>query len=403
MTPRILPLVGLILLTTLEESNTLAAQQEEVSSSQINVALYPYVPRLEQFKATISAAWKKIEPNVRLNFVEPWDGGYSIDPTDKIDIFVFESLFLEYFQAQGYLAALQENEIANFQDLPGYVVNDIKIDGKLYSIPQTGCFNLLFYRSGDKELEQAKSLDEVHQAIGKCPYSSEKPPLNQGLLVNFSDEMVMTDLYLEAVEDLAGQYTSTPALPPKEQLNPEAIAQLQKLLSLSSKSQAKWEETEPYQRATWFAQGFGRAMIGFSESVLAMSEVQEKIAFKFISFSAKPADIPLLYVEMVGINPAVKKRGQWEIALKAANLLTSQQVMTTSLAANTPNETPQYLIPMRISVFDTLKQRYPFYERIHQLMSTQSLRVFRMGTGSRSWLNTTKSAIKQQVFTAACD
>ncbi len=405
MKSKILPIAVLIFGAVLA-SSTLAAQQELApSSSQINVALYPYVPRLEQFKETILATWEKMEPNIHLNFVDQkqWDGGYSIDPTDKIDVFVFESLFLEYFQNQGYLAALQENDIDGLKDIPDYIVNDIKIDGKIYGIPQTGCFNLLFYRSDDKELEQAKSLEEIYHVIGKCPYQSLKPPRNQGLIVNLSDEIMTTGLYLDAVEDLGGQYTPTPALPPKEQLNPEAIAQLQKLLSLSSRQQAKFEETEPYQRASWFAQGFGRAMIGFSESVLAMTEVQEKIAFKFIPLSTKPTDIPLLYVEMVGINPLVKQRGLWKMALKAANLLTSQSVMITSLAAKTPDETPQYLIPMRTSVFATLKQRYSLYERIHRLMTNQSLRVFRMGTHSRSWLNTTKDAINQQIFAAACN
>jgi thiamine pyridinylase len=310
MKPKIVSITGLIFLVVFSGDAALAAQDEKTaaSTSQINVALYPYVPRLEQFKETISAAWKKVEPNINLNFVsqEQWDGGYSIDPSEKIDVFVFESLFLEYFQNQGYLADFQETEIDNLKDIPDSVVNDIKLDGKLYGIPQTGCFNLLFYRSDDKELAAAKSLDEVYQIIGKCPYQGEKPPQNQGLLVNFSDDIMTTGLYLDAVEDLAGKYTPTPVLPPKEQLNSEAIAQLQKLLALSSQQQAEFTETEPYQRATWFAQGFGRAMIGFSESVLAMSEVQERIAFKFIPLSTKPTDVPLLYVEMVGINPAVK-------------------------------------------------------------------------------------------------
>lgn len=114
----------------------IAQNETAAAASQLNVALYPYVPRLEQFKETISAAWKKVEPTVSLNFVsqKQWDGGYSTDPTGKIDVFVFESLFLEYFQNQGYLAALQEDEIDNLKDIPDYVVNDIKLDGKLYGI-----------------------------------------------------------------------------------------------------------------------------------------------------------------------------------------------------------------------------------------------------------------------------
>jgi thiamine pyridinylase len=59
-----------------------AAQAQQT----LNVALYPYVPRIDQFKAAITAAWSKKHPGVQLNFlksevcqdghcVKVWDGG----------------------------------------------------------------------------------------------------------------------------------------------------------------------------------------------------------------------------------------------------------------------------------------------------------------------------------------
>src|SRR5215203_2651759 len=59
----------------------------------LNVALYPYVPRLDQFKTVISAAWAQQMPNVTLNYVD-WDV-YSQDPPKDLDVFVFDGIFLD--------------------------------------------------------------------------------------------------------------------------------------------------------------------------------------------------------------------------------------------------------------------------------------------------------------------
>ena len=59
-----------------------AAQAQQT----LNVALYPYVPRIDQFQAAITAEWGKVHPEVPLNFlksevrrdghcVKVWDGG----------------------------------------------------------------------------------------------------------------------------------------------------------------------------------------------------------------------------------------------------------------------------------------------------------------------------------------
>ncbi|MEN9865146.1 MAG: hypothetical protein RL748_736, partial [Pseudomonadota bacterium] len=63
----------------------------------LNVALYPYVPRPQQFQAAVTAAWSRVEPGVTLNFISDeskWDGGYSTDPAADIDVFVFDAMYL---------------------------------------------------------------------------------------------------------------------------------------------------------------------------------------------------------------------------------------------------------------------------------------------------------------------
>lgn len=42
----------------------------------LKVGLYPYVPRLNQFKTVITREWQKAQPNVPLVWADDWDGGY---------------------------------------------------------------------------------------------------------------------------------------------------------------------------------------------------------------------------------------------------------------------------------------------------------------------------------------
>jgi thiamine pyridinylase len=43
----------------------------------LTVALYPYVPRVDQFESAIRQAWQQVQPTVGLDFTKKgeWDGG----------------------------------------------------------------------------------------------------------------------------------------------------------------------------------------------------------------------------------------------------------------------------------------------------------------------------------------
>src|SRR2546423_11161240 len=96
----------------------------------LNVALYPYVPRLDQFKQAVKNAWTQKEPNVTLNFVD-WDC-YSTDPPADLDVFVYDGIFLDYFVSKGYLAPLTPDQIDNFGDLLTYAKSDTRVNNQYY-------------------------------------------------------------------------------------------------------------------------------------------------------------------------------------------------------------------------------------------------------------------------------
>jgi len=183
-----------------EQSNPLQATTTDLLNNAdeanpvqatLKVGLYPWVPRVKQFQYVIQKVWEERGvPGVELAFVshEVWDGGYAIDPPDDLDVFVFDALFLHYFQAQGYLAAIEDEEIDDLSDILPYAVEGSRIKGKLFGIPQLACTNLLFYRKNDRELAKAKTLDEISRILGQCPYTGVTPPPQTGLLVDLSGE-----------------------------------------------------------------------------------------------------------------------------------------------------------------------------------------------------------------------
>src|SRR5687767_730345 len=73
--------------------------------AQLTVGLYPYVPRIDQFKSALQTEWHKVQPNVQLNFLtfEQWDGGYVTTPPANADVYVFDALFFDNYRQQNLM------------------------------------------------------------------------------------------------------------------------------------------------------------------------------------------------------------------------------------------------------------------------------------------------------------
>jgi thiamine pyridinylase len=360
----------------------------------INIALYPYVPRLDQFKQVISAAWAQQSPSVPLNYVD-WDC-YSQDPPNDLEVFVFDGIFLDYFVAAGFLSALQPGEIDNPADFLPYALNDSKINNVNYAIPQIGCGNILFYRQGDTALAQANTLTQINQALGQCWNDSIPPPQNSNLLVDLSGSTTNACLYLETFQDLNG-YTPAPFLPQPNSLDPTSITNLHSLLNTGCVLPSVTSSNVPYQQAVWFGQGKGRATIGFTESLSAMGDGRQNVAFKLMPY-ADTNNVNLFYVDLAGINSSVTDPARRAIALKLANLIASTNVLVSSFGPTQGANYPQYLMPVRKSVFEGLQTGDSLYQQMYSLVQASNPRMFRIGSASRAWLKTVKSPIRQQIL-----
>lgn len=394
--------IVLILALTLFLSATAAWAQ-----TSLTVALYPYVPRIEQFKAVLQQKWKQVEPNVTLNLIprddkdERWDGGYKKDPEPDWDVFVFDGMFFEYFRGKGFLATLVAGEISNIGDFVPYALDGVKVSGGGISnyagIPLLGCGDILFYQKSDTALAQATTLTQVKTALSQCTYTSKIPPDRRGMMSDLVSGTTRATLYLEAVHALDGKYP--PPLPPSQaQVNRQAVANVQSLMSMSSYLNATADtsttDKDPYLRSAWLSDGYGRALVGFTETMSRMTDtMRANIAFKPMPLSDTKTQ-PLFYADVIGINASTVPRGKRAYALKLANILADADTVVAMFGPGAGSSVPQYLMSTRPSVFKRLGQSYPLYNDMYALVANSNPLMFKLNAQARDWL---KGPMKQTI------
>ncbi|MDM8523542.1 thiamine pyridinylase [Desulfococcaceae bacterium HSG8] len=371
-------------------------------SNTIRVGLYHWAPNVEQFKFAIRNAWNEKHPDVSLEFAgfDEWDGGYMSDPTDNLDVFAFDTIFLSLFMKQGYLNPIKDSEVEGLSDFLPFLIDGSKADGKLWGIPQVTSPHVFFYRKGDTELEQVSSLSDMVKFLGTCSYIEEKPPENKGLGIALYDDSLIAILYIEALQDIHGVYTTEPSLPfEAAKLDNQAITDLRRIASMSSMKNARYYQKEPYNeyvQARWFSDGHGRATFGFTDSLSVMSrETVRNVRFKPMPLSDR-GKIPPYWTVIIGINSKTEIRA---MAIKLANLIASPDVLVKSIGGTGRSEHGhQYLMPSRPSAFEKLISMSSHYEAMYQLAKDADSKVLRFGPNVKKWLGQMKGTITQRVF-----
>ncbi|KGS05272.1 MULTISPECIES: thiamine pyridinylase [Burkholderia] len=374
--------------------------------AQLTVALYPWVPRVDQFKSAIETEWKKVQPAVALQFVsaDDWDGGYRKNPPANVDVYVYDAIFFDYFRSQNWLEPLAANEIRNIDDFLPYAIDGVKAGDRYYSIPQLGCANVLFYRKDDAALAAATTLTQVRSALKQCTFTSEIPPDKRGLMIDMSGRTTNAALYLDAAHSRTGAYP-LPLPWSANDLNGDALASLRSLMAMSSWPNATAELPGQYDRSVWFSDGDGRAVIGYSESMSAMSEAaRQNLDFKFLPLSDEPQP-PLFYADVIGVNTTTHARGTRALAVQLANVIAASSTMVQSVGPD-GSGVPQYLFSARRSVLQTLAQRYPLYRKMVTLLDARQPVMFKIDAQSRNWLASMSAPIAQSAradYPCGCD
>lgn len=378
------------------------------NAATLTVGLYPYVPNLQQFKTAITAAWQQVQPKVPLVFLTPeqWDGGYEKDPPPNADVYVFDAMFFEYFRSNNRLERMEASEIDNLFDFVDYAIDGVKVKNAYYSIPQLGCANILFYHKDETAIAKATTLSQLNSALSKCTYTSAIPPdRRRGLMIDMAGGTTDAALYLDTEHSLTGKYPFT--LPYSEsEIDPAAMANIKKMLAMASFENATANPLgQQYVRGTWFSNGWGRAVVGFTESMSAMSPAtREDIRFKVMPLSDNSAQ-PLFYADVIAVNPATKLRHTRPLAVQLANVMASSTTMIASIGPNTNagNRYPQYLMATRRSVFETLGHSFPQYKEMHKLITDNNPIMFKVSDQSRDWLEKMKETLRSVALSSpAC-
>jgi len=381
----------------------------------LNVALYPYVPRIDQFQAAITAAWSKVHPEVQLNFlksevwrdghyVKVWDGGYEKDPPKEAHVYVFDAMFFEQFRTNNFLEAMKPSEIENPGDFLPYARQAVIVDGNYYAIPQLGCANILFYNVNDTPIANATTISQLQSATNQCTYTSEIPPDRRGLMLDMHGPVTNASLYLDIAHSVNGTYP----LPQPTQPDATFIGDQKTMVNISSFWNINSKNPDGYIRGVWYSQGYGRAFMGFTETMSEMTpEALATINFKVMPLSNTTTKQPLFFVDAVGVNkPNVVNPVIRALAVELANLIAATGTVVASFEGTSPNQNPQYLMSVRESVFQNLEKRYPIYGRMHSLAQASNPLAFKLNASARTWLNEAGTKVSQQVrsnYVCGCD
>ena len=344
-----------------------AAKKETV----LNVALYPYVPDQTRFQQSIEAAWSELHPEIELNFVS-WDC-YAEDPTEDLDLFVYDAAYLYDFLERGYLLPLSKEDIRDADDFFPYALSACQADGITYALPQLLCTNLLYVREDDTEMKAVNNVYDLYQII-----DDERPtdPANgAGLLVLWPDAVTLALWYLEIKTDLEQTYSEWFVCPDRDDLDPEVLEILDMVQTMSAEAStaALVSDGSQYPYGTRFADGYGRAFIGYSEDMYAMGNEAENVAFRRFSLSDEE-DIPMVYADIASINAKIpiEKR---ELALELLNIITGKETLVEAFSPAEDNQFPQYLLGARAGIYDELAEDYPIYGELKAIVSDPSCRV----------------------------
>jgi len=366
----------------------------------LTVALYPYIPRLEQFKEVIESAWKEVHPESTITWAGDWDGGYYQDPDSRFDIYVYDACFLDYFRGQNWLYPIPEDRVPDRLDFFQFVLDGVLREGHFDSVPQLLCTNILFYEANDPGLGRARTLSEVTEAIGTCTFYDRRPQDRTGAMVNFSESQAIAFNYVQSEQERTATF---PIRYPwsREDVNLESVSCLKKIIASSSLENVLYDSDELYVRAEWFGQGSGRAYVGFTESLSRVTPaVAGTLALKRMPWADNPDGIqtPLFYSDLIAVHPATLVRGTTGLAMELVRIMSSSRVLTDCIGPY-QRQRPQYLMPARISVFEVLADEWPLYGKIEDMVRSVDPILMNLGPDIRDWLRRMPGVLEQMTFT----
>ncbi|MGN0866863.1 MAG: extracellular solute-binding protein [Oligosphaeraceae bacterium] len=319
----------------------------------LRIALYPYVPDLAHFEATLRQAWKA-QGETREIEVVPYD--YYVDPfPENLDILPTDPLYLDSYLKDGKLLPLPPEMLTDTDFFPFARAAGLR-EGKLYGIPAMTCASFLFYRPGDLAAQEASTMEELLQKTGAPSGEGELLPPGEGLYVSL-ESVATISIFAAKLQQALGSREA-------------AWKELRAMVTMGRPAQVQvWKEEDVAFREKSFAQGGGRFLYGYPEAAAHLdAQAREALQLKRM-----PQADHRYYVNLYSLtaNCPQEKR---EEALRLLVLMTSPKVMEESIA---PEGKPmQYLLPARPSILNHLAERDSFYGKLSRELQNPLCQFF---------------------------
>ena len=352
----------------------------------LNVALYPYVPDVGFMEEKCAEMFAGIAPGVKLNFVD-WDC-YSTNDVSNIDVFMYDSLFLDELYEQGSLQKLDLADFSNTDGLMDFILDDTAFDENgekaYYAIPDMICSTFLIYKADDQEMAAVENIDDLYQLIGDVEHNGGSMKTDC-LVTKFIDSYpyYYVDSLLDDkdpdIQDLAKH---------KDEILPNGTEHLSQIARMSGKEQVEqsdfdfWMEGE-FGKAEVFGKGYGRALFDYSEGMSSCQDHIDDIDLKLISLGSGENET-FFYTDLLSINSSVTDPKKFENCQKLLDLLQSEEYI---YQIGCGEGYPSYLLPARDNCYDRLAKQYPMYAEIDRELDQADKHVARYGTWFRDYIN----------------
>ena len=297
-----------------------------------------------------------------------------------------------------YAAHIDLEEVENIDDIYDFALRGSMVHGKLYGIPRIACRPVLFYRSDDKEIEEAKGILEIFDIVGGTNSDTKTLPKGEGLFIDLTGSTTCAALYLDSLADSLNAYSVEQELPASNRLDGSVVGNLRLLTEMAGIKQATSEKLYG-KRAGKFAEGYGRIMIGWTERLAKMPKAShDKVKIRRLPL-ADDDDENLMFVDTLVINSTLTGK-QRELAIKFANFVSSAEVVAKTFLVTDPDtKSPQYLLPVRNSFFeiDEVKSQAAKYTELKAILDATP-RTMRLPGNARIWLARNKDTIQSKII-----
>jgi thiamine pyridinylase len=260
--------------------------------------LYPFVPEHKELFASIKKSFEATHPGVAVEMIDLSTNYYdetkprAITNTEA-DVLEIDSVFMDDFIA-GRIQPLPKSLIPADGTMLPVAASAAQSDGVWYGVPHWACAHYLFFARGDP-LGTATTLDDIEREIGA------NPPHGRGLLADLKGKLTLGELYVQAADEVHSPST----------LDPNAVNALKRARILC---EPKFCRSAEYHRidgfyARQFADGGGRALLGYSERLYYVAQESHDIEVDVIPMSlAQRREARLAWVDSLAISKACVDR-----------------------------------------------------------------------------------------------